>query len=65
MSVRLVDFGYDVITVKKMTTARRSPEGTTTTNLSWCLITLPRTAKSQEIFKVARLCHISVKVESL
>jgi hypothetical protein len=28
------------------------------------LITLPRTAKSQDIFKLPSLCHISIKVEA-
>jgi hypothetical protein len=28
------------------------------------LITLPRMAKSQEIFKLSRLCHISISVEA-
>jgi hypothetical protein len=28
------------------------------------LITLPRTAKSQDIFNLPSLCHISIKVEA-
>jgi hypothetical protein len=46
----LVSLGFDVISVKQMTTTRRSPsEGSTTINMPLFLITLPRTAKSQEI----------------
>jgi hypothetical protein len=48
-----------------MTTIRRSPtEGTSTKTLPLFLITLPRTAKSQETFKLSSLCHISVRVEA-
>jgi hypothetical protein len=56
----MVDFGYDVISIKQVTTARRFHEGTTTTNLPLLLITLAKTTKSQEIFS---LCHISINVE--
>jgi hypothetical protein len=45
----LVSFGFDVISVKQMTATRRSPsDGSITINLPRFLITLPRTAKSQE-----------------
>jgi hypothetical protein len=44
----LVSMGFDVISVKQMTTTRRNPlpEGTTTTILPLFLIALSRTAKS-------------------
>jgi hypothetical protein len=42
----LVELGFDVISVKQMSTARRSPEGTTSITLPLFLITLPRTEKS-------------------
>jgi hypothetical protein len=61
----LVNRGFDVISVKQMTSTRRSSsEGETTRNLPLFLITLPRTAKSQEIFKLPSLCHISISVEA-
>jgi hypothetical protein len=48
-----------------MSTTRRSPsEGTLSKNLPLFLITLPRTAKSQEIFRLTALCHIAVRVET-
>jgi hypothetical protein len=61
----LVSLGFDVISVKQMTTTRRSPpEDPKTLNLPLFLVTLPRTAKSQEIFKLSSLCHIAIKVEA-
>jgi hypothetical protein len=61
-----VSLGFDVISFKQMTTTRRNPppEGTSTINrpLFLIVITLPRTAKSQEIFQL-NICHISIKVE--
>jgi hypothetical protein len=61
----LVSLGFDVISVKQMTTTRRSAtEGTTTNNLPLFLITLPRSSKSQEIFHLTGLCHISIRVEA-
>jgi hypothetical protein len=61
----LVNQGFDVISVKQMTTVRRSPtEGASTKTLPLFLITLPRSAKSQEIFKLSSLCHISISVEN-
>jgi hypothetical protein len=61
----LVNQGFDVISVKQMTSTRRSSsEGVTTRNLPFFLITLPRTAKSQKIFKLPSLCHISISVEA-
>jgi hypothetical protein len=65
ISEGLVTLGFDVISVKQMTTSRRSPsEGTAIRNLPLFLTTLSRTAKSQEIFKLQCLCHISIKVEA-
>jgi hypothetical protein len=61
----LVSLGFDIVSVKQMTTTRRSPpEVSKTINLPLFLITLPRTAKSQEIFQLPSLCHISIKVEA-
>jgi hypothetical protein len=59
----LIDAGFDIISVKQMTSTRRSPtEGTR--NLPLFLITLPRTAKSQDIFQLKTLCHISIRVRA-
>jgi hypothetical protein len=61
----LVSFGFDVISVKQMTATRASPpEGSKTINLPLFLITLLRTAKSQEIFRLPSLCHIAIRVEA-
>jgi hypothetical protein len=61
----LVGLGFDVISVKQMSSTRRSSaEGSTHVNLPLFLITLPRNPKSQEIFKLRGLCHISIKVEA-
>jgi hypothetical protein len=60
----LVEVGFDAIGVKQMTTSRRPPsEDPAKGNLPLFLITLPRTEKSQEIFKLTGLCHISIKVD--
>jgi hypothetical protein len=50
----------DVIGVKQMSTTRRSPvEGDPMTkNRPLFLVTLPGAEKSQEFFKLTRLCHI-------
>jgi hypothetical protein len=64
ISDRLVGLGFDVISVRQMTTTRRtSPEGSSTPNLPLFLITLPRTAKSHDIFRLTNLCHIAIRVE--
>jgi hypothetical protein len=56
ISEGLENLGFDVVSVKQMTTTRRSPsDETTTRNLPLLLITLPRTAKSQDIFKLPSL----------
>jgi hypothetical protein len=59
----LVSLGFYVISVKQMTATRRSPsDGSITINLF--LITFPRTAKSQEIFRLQSLNHIAIRVEA-
>jgi hypothetical protein len=64
----LQELGFDIISDKQMTSSRRPhPEsGTNPTNhsLPLFLITLPRNEKSQQIFKLTGLCHISIKVEA-
>jgi hypothetical protein len=61
----LVDLGYDIISVKQMSTTRQSStEGPSSINLPLFLFTLPRSTKSQEIFKLTGLCHISIKAEA-
>jgi hypothetical protein len=59
----LVDLGFDVFSVKQISTARRPSEGTTHINLPLFLVSLPRTIKSQYLFKLSILCHIFIKVE--
>jgi hypothetical protein len=52
----LVSLGFDVVSVKQMTTTRRSPpEEPKILNLPLFLVTLPRTAKSQQIFQLPSL----------
>jgi hypothetical protein len=61
----LVNLDFDVISVKQMSTTRRPPaEGTTTINILLFLIALPRTQKSNEIFKLTSLCLIAIRVEA-
>jgi hypothetical protein len=61
----LVVLGFDVISVKQMTTTRRSPpEESKITNLPIFLVTWPRTAKSQEMSHLPSLCHIVIRVEA-
>jgi hypothetical protein len=61
----LDSLGFDVISVKQMSSTRRpSAEGTSLVNLPLFLVTLPRTPKSQEIFKLTGLSHITIKVEA-
>jgi hypothetical protein len=64
ISERLVDLGFDVISVKQMSSTRRSPDGSKPVNLPLFLVTLRRTHKSPEIFKLSSLCYISMKVEA-
>jgi hypothetical protein len=59
---RLVSLGLDVVSVKQMTTTHRSPpDDPKILNLPLFLVTLPRTAKSQQIFQLPSLCHIAIK----
>jgi hypothetical protein len=51
----LVDLGFDVISAKQMSSARRSLNGSKPITLPLFLVTLPRTAKSQDIFKLSSL----------
>jgi hypothetical protein len=61
----LVNLGFDVIRVKQMTTTRRSsPEHSKITNLQLFLVTLPKTVRSQEIFRLPSLGHIAIRVEA-
>jgi hypothetical protein len=66
----LTDLGFDVMSVKQMTLSRRSlPEaGQKSANPHLPLllfpVILPRNEKSQEIFILTGLCHISIKVEA-
>jgi hypothetical protein len=63
-SDRLVNLGFDVISVKEIPTTRRSPaEGTITVSIPLFIITLARTSKSREMFKLTSLCHIAISVE--
>jgi hypothetical protein len=56
ISEGLENLGFDVVSVKQMTTTRRSPsDESTTRNLPLFLLTLPRTAKSQDIFNLPSL----------
>jgi hypothetical protein len=59
----LADLGFNVISTKQMSTARRYPEGTIIT-LPLFLVTLPRTTESQDIFRLSSLCDISIRAES-
>jgi hypothetical protein len=60
-----VELGFDTIIVKQMTTTRQSAsQDPELYNLPLFLITLPRTEKSQDIFKLTGLYHISIKVEA-
>jgi PAX-interacting protein 1 len=61
----LVELGFDTISVRQMTTTRRSPsQDSEHSNLPLYFITLPRTEKPQDIFKLTGLCHISIKMEA-
>jgi hypothetical protein len=64
ISFGLVNLGFAALSVKQMSTTRRSPaEGITTVNIFLFPITLPRTAQSHEIFKLASLRHIATRVQ--
>jgi hypothetical protein len=61
----LMGLGFDIISVKQMTSTHWSvSKETPTKNLPLFLITLLRTAKSQEIFRLTALCHIAIRVEA-
>jgi hypothetical protein len=65
ISDRMVSLSFDVISVRQMTATCWSPfKGSTTINLPLFLITLPRMAKSQVIFRLPSLCHIAIRVEA-
>jgi hypothetical protein len=65
ITVALQELGYEVISVKQMTAKRPSPEGEATCiSLPLFLVTLARSEKSQDIFKITSLCNIIVKVET-
>jgi hypothetical protein len=65
ISDMLLSLGFDVISVKQKTTTRRTPpEGSPTIHLPLFLITLPRTPKSQELFRLTNLCHTAIRVEA-
>jgi hypothetical protein len=64
ISEGLMELGFDIISVKQITSTRQSQsEEMPTKNLPLFLITLPRTAKSQEIFRLTALCHIAFRME--
>jgi hypothetical protein len=56
-----VELGFDIISVKQMSTTHRS-QGSSK-SLPLLLITLPRSDKSQEIYKLTSLCYIAITVE--
>jgi hypothetical protein len=58
----LEELGFDLISVKQTSTIRRS-QGSASTSLPPFLITLPRSEKTHEIFKLTSLCNLAIKVE--
>jgi hypothetical protein len=60
----LVDLGFNVVSAKQMSSACRATDDSKPITLPLFLVTLPRTQKSQEIFKLSTLCHICIKVEA-
>jgi hypothetical protein len=65
ISDELAKLGFDVINIKQMSTNCRSPaEGTTTAYILLFVITLPRTSKPHEIFNLARVCRIAIRIET-
>jgi hypothetical protein len=60
----LVSLGFDVLSVKQMTATRRSSPEESKVILPLFLVTLPRMAKSQEIFCLPSPCHIAIRVET-
>jgi hypothetical protein len=61
-----VELDFDVISVKQITTTHRSPseEDPKKSDFPIFLITLPRTVKAKDIFKLTDFCHISIRVEA-
>jgi hypothetical protein len=60
-----VSLGFDVVSVKQKTaTCRSPPEESKIINLPPFLVTLPRTAKSQEIFSLKSFCHRAIGVHT-
>jgi hypothetical protein len=60
----LVSLGFEVVSIKQMTATQRSPPNVTKIkNLPLFLVTLSRTAKSHEIFRLSSFSHITIKVE--
>jgi hypothetical protein len=58
----LVSPGLDVVSVKQMTATRpKPPEESKLINLPLFLVTLQRTAKSQENFRLSSLCYIAIR----
>jgi hypothetical protein len=59
------DLGFNVISVRQLTTNQRAPNGQTNVEtLPLFLVILTRNIKYQEIFKLNSLNHIIIKVES-
>jgi hypothetical protein len=59
ISNALVELGFDIISVKQMTSRKTIRDGgTRVTNLPLFLVTLPRTENSKNIFKLSNLCNI-------
>jgi hypothetical protein len=60
-----VNFGFEIVSVQQISTTRQLPaEEKTRVSTPLFLITLPRTSKSREIFKLTSLCHIAIKIEA-
>jgi hypothetical protein len=65
ISEGLMSLGFDVISVRQMKTTRQTPpEGSHIVDLPLFLITLSRTAKSQDLFKLTNISHIAIRVEA-
>jgi hypothetical protein len=59
----LVHLRFEVISVRQVSTTHWSSEGITLITLPLFLVTLSSTTKSQDLYKLSNLCHISIKVE--
>ena len=60
----LLAMDYKVHNVKQMSTTRQQPEGGRLTQAKPLFITLERSEKSEEIFKLTQLHHIIIQVEA-